>query len=720
MEHNIDRRQFLKYSAAGAGGLVIGYLMPPGMERAFADAPKTPGPNLNFTNNSLPNAFVKIGSDNSVKLIINKLEMGQGVFTSLAQLIAEELECDWKQIQCETAPVNPVYNHVFRPMQLTGGSSSVASSWEQHRMIGAMAREMLISAAAQKWDVPREQCHASNGSVHCKDKSATFGALAEAASSQPAPEKIRLKDPKHFKIIGKSMQRLDVDGKVNGQAIFGLDVKRPDMQYACLARPPFGAKLKSFNESAAKKIPGVTKVLKLGDIIAVVAQNTWSAKRGRDALEVQWNQDASQTSSKMMEKFKPLALQSGTPAKTDPQTHGVLKSSHKVETYEYEFPFLAHACMEPLNCTVDFNGQTAEIWSGHQAPTWDRAAAAKVLDIPPEKVSIHATFAGGGFGRRGSKTCDYVIEACQVARALKKPVKVVWTREDDMRGGYYRSLAYHRAQIGYTDKGKVTSWKHSIVVPSIMVGTPLAAMMKDGIDPTSVEGVADSPYTIPAFSVELHSPESAVPVLWWRSVGHTHTAYVMETLIDEIAAQMKRDPMALRKEWLKGSPRHMAVLHLLEQKSGWGKKPAKGHAFGLAIHQSFNSVVGHVVDVSLDGSDVRVHKVVSVVDCGTVVNPAGAKAQVASAIAYGLSACLFGEINVESGLSQQSNFHDYQVVRMNQMPAVDVHFVASSAAPTGLGEPGLPPIAPAVANAIFQLTRKRIRKLPFSKELAAT
>ena len=543
------------------------------------------------------------------------------------------------------------------------------------------------------------------------------------AATEAPPQDLKLKGTKDFKVIGQSAPRVDAIDKTTGKAIYGLDVKIPGMLYACIARAPFGAKLKSFKEADAKAISGVTQVVRFGDSVAVVASNTFAAKKGREALAADYDMTASEKISSpiIMQNYKELAKTKGTDVKKTGDADAAHSKAKSFIDAEFEFPYLAHACMEPMNCTIDYDGKSARLWSGHQMPTMDRMVAAKILELKPEQVEIKTTYAGGSFGRRGSKSADYVAEAAQLAKILKKPVKVVWLREDDMKGGYYRPMYYHRAKIGFDEKNNLSGWKHTIVGQSIMQNSPFAAMVKNGVDNTVVEGVSNLPYPVKDFAVDLHMPNHEVTTLWWRSVGHTHTAYVVETLIDEIAFKMKKDPFKMRKEMLKDSPRHMAVLELLEKKSGWGKtKPKKGHAFGVAIHESFNSVVGHVVEVALEGNEVLIKRVVSAVHCGYVVNPQGAKTQVEGAIVYGLSACLKGEITLEKGRVVQNNFNDYPVLRMSQMPKVEVHFVETDSAPTGLGEPGLPPIAPAVANAIFKLNGRRLRKLPFKKELAQT
>lgn len=709
---NTSRRTFIKQSAAITGGLVIGFQLPFGGRFALAQqaAAKVE-----------PNAFIRIGADNSVTVLVKHLEFGQGVLTSLPMLVAEELECDWARVRSEHAPAAPAYFHTAFGIQMTGGSSSISNSWEQLRTAGAMARTMLVQAAAQRWNTDAANCKVDKGIITGPGgKRATFGELAEAASKLPTPDKVALKPASAYKIIGKPTKRIDAPGKVNGSAIFGIDVTKkqvPNLHTAVVARAPvFGAKVKSFNSEKVSKIPGVTHVVEIGSGVAVVGKTYWAVKRGRDALTVEWDLGANSTLSTagLREQYRKLAEGPGLPAKKadDPEA---IKKAAKTVAGEFEFPFLAHAPMEPLNCTVELTADKCRIWSGTQFQTIDQGAAAKVAGLPPEKVEINTLIAGGGFGRRANPTSDYIVDAVEVAKAAKVPVKVVWSREDDIRGGYYRPMYLHKVDAGLDKDGKLVGWNHAIVGQSIIAGTAFEQfLVKDGVDATSVEGVADSHYAIPNFNVQLMTVPKAVPSLWWRSVGHTHTAFVMETVIDELAKAAGKDPLAFRKELLAKSPRHLAVLDMLAQKSGWGKPVEKGRALGLAIHESFGSVCGQVAEVSVDKDKIRVHKVTAVVDCGTVVNPLSAEAQVQSAIAYGLAAALYSEVTFKDGKVDQSNFHDYRVLRMDDMPRVEAHFIASTNAPSGLGEPGTPPIAPAVANAVAALTGKRLRKMPFT------
>ena len=707
-----SRRDFLKAGAVLAGGLVIGFWLPERQRLALAQgAPKPP---VN------PNAFLHIAKDGTVTVMVKHLEFGQGVTTSLPMLVAEELECDWTKVRARLAPAAPEFVHTAFGMQMTGGSSSVTNSWDQLRTVGAQARTMLVAAAAAQWKAKPAACRAEKGFVLGPGgRKASFGSLAVAAGKLPVPEKVALKGAKQFRVIGKPTRRIDSAEKVNATTVFGLDVKRPNLHTALVAHPPaFGAKVASFDARKVKSVPGVTHVVQISNGVAVVAKSFWAAKKGRDALEIQWNPDpgAALSTEDMRRQYAELAKQPGAVARkaADP---AALKAAAKTVVAEYEVPFLAHAPMEPLNCTVEVHGDSAEIWCGSQFQTVDHAAAAKALGLAPEKVRLNTMPAGGGFGRRANPASDYVIEACEIARDAKVPVKVVWTREDDIRGGYYRPMYVHRVEAGIDAQGAVVGWNHAIVGQSIIAGTAFEPyLVKDGIDDTSVEGVNDTPYDIANLAVTLHTVKSAIPTLWWRSVGHSHTAFVMETMIDELAAAAGRDPVAFRKAMLGKHPRHVATLELAAQKAGWGTPLPKGRARGIALHESFGSVCAQVAEVSVDDGAVKVHRVVAAFDCGLVVNPLTVQAQVQGAIAFGLTAALHGEITFKDGQVQQSNFHNYPVLRMNEMPMVEVHIVASASdRPTGVGEPATPPIAPAVANAIFALTGKRPRTLPLGK-----
>ncbi len=705
------RRKFLQSSAALGGGLVIGFYLPLRDRLAHAQpAPKAVA----------PNAFLRIGKDGSVTVMVKHLEFGQGVMTSLPMLVAEELECDWSRVRSELAPAGAEYAHTMFGMQMTGGSSSVVNSWDQLRTVGAQARTMLVQAAANQWKVKPAECRAENGSVIGPgDKKLAFGALAEAAAKLPVPEKVVLKPAKDFKIIGKPTRRIDAPDKVNGKAKFGFDLTAKDIPNLHVAlvlhAPMIGGELASFNPDKLKGLTGITHVVETRQYVAVVGKNFWSVKRARDLIEAKWVVDPKAPkadTARLRSEYSQLAAKPGKVAKKvgDP---ALVKTAAKIVSAEYDVPFLAHAAMEPLNCTVAYTGTSAEIWVGSQFQTPDQGAAAKTLGLTPDKVKLNTMLAGGGFGRRANPASDYIVEACEIAKEVKVPVKVIWTREDDMKGGYYRPAYVHKVEAGVDAAGKIVGWDHHIVGQSIIAGTAFESfMVKDGIDVTSVEGVADTPYDIPNFQCALTTPTKLVSSLWWRSVGHTHTAFVMETMIDELAFAAKADPVAFRKALLAKHPRVLKTLELAAEKSGWGKPSPAGRARGIAVHESFDSVCAQVAEVSIEKGQVRVHKVVAAMDCGLVVNPLTVEAQVQSAIVYGLSAALYGAITFKDGVVEQSNFHDYPVLRGHEMPVVEVHLVQGGERPTGVGEPGTPPIAPAVANAVFALTGKRVRSLP--------
>jgi isoquinoline 1-oxidoreductase beta subunit len=716
----LSRRDFLRATGAAGGGLMLAIALPPGGRFAHAqEAKKFIYP---------PAAFIRIGADDSVTILVNKLEFGQGVMTALPMLIAEELDCDWNKVRAEHAPAAQVYAHPGFGIQMTGGSMSVSSSWNQFRIIGASARDMLLTAAAQQWGVDKARLDTRDSvviEIGGKKRRASYGSLVEAAMKLAPPERIGVKaNPADWKLIGKPTRRIDAREKVTGKALFGIDQRLPNLRVAVVARPPvFGGKVKSFDPTKAKAIAGVEAVLPVavdrgGSGIAVVATGFWPAKQGRDALQIEWDLPAGVTTSEQLAQYRQLARAPGLLARG--QDAAAADAARTIEA-EYEFPYLAHAAMEPLNATVDLRPDRMTMWCGSQFQTIDQVLAAQAAGLKPEQVDLVTTFAGGGFGRRANPASDYVVEAVQVAKAMKQagidaPVKVIWSREDDMRGGYYRPLHVHRVTVGLDAGGKPVAWRHTIVGQSIVKGTAFEkVLLKNGIDALTTEGVVDTPYKLPNMQVAVHHPEVNVPVLWWRSVGHTHTAFVMETLIDELAAAAKQDPIAYRLALLDAKhARHRAVLTLVRDRSGWGKTPVpKGRARGVAVHESFGSVCAHVAEVSVENGAIRVHKVTSAVDCGTAVNPLTIEAQIQSALVYGLSAALYGRITLKDGRVEQSNFDSYPVLRMNEMPECSVHIVPSKEAPTGIGEPGTPPIAPAVANAVFALTGKRLRRLPF-------
>jgi isoquinoline 1-oxidoreductase beta subunit len=703
-----SRRTFLKASAAAGAALVVEFRFRP--EALAADG-------------LAPNAFVRIAPDNTVTIVAKHLEMGQGSHTGLATVLADELDADWSQVRVEAAPSDPTrYNNLsWGPVQGTGGSSSIANSWTQLRQAGATARAMLVSAAAEKWGVPAASLTVDKGVVSHPPtgRRATFGELSAAASSKPVPADVPLKDPKDWKLIGKEAPRVDSKSKTDGSARFTMDVYLPEMLTAVIARPPvFGATVKAVDKAAALKVPGVIDVVEVPAGVAVLGKGFWAARQGRAALRVEWDESKGERrgTDELLAEYKALAEKPGLNARREGDFAAALAGAAQKFEAVYEFPYLAHAPMEPLDCVVKLSGDRCEVWAGSQIPTLDQGTVAHVVGFSPEKVELHTLMAGGSFGRRATPVADVASEAASVAKAIagRQPVKLVWTREDDIRGGRYRPLFVHRFRAGLDASGRIVAWEHRIVGQSFLKGTPFAAMIKDGLDPTSTEGAHNLPYTIPNFACDLHSPDVGVPTLWWRSVGHTHTAFSTETFLDELAHAAKRDPFELRRELLKDHPRHRGVLELAATKAGWGTPLPKGQARGIAVQESFSTFVAQVAEVSLrkDGLP-KVERVVCAVDCGVAVNPDVIRAQMEGGIGFGLGAALWSEITLDKGRVVQSNFHDYKTLRIDEMPPVEVHIVPSAEPPTGVGEPGVPCIAPAVANAYFHLTGQRVRRLPF-------
>lgn len=736
MPVNVSRRRFVQ----GVGGLALGVCIGPAAAAASKKKAGAATPTA-----FAPNAFIRIGSDNSVTLIAKHVEMGQGTYTGLATLLTEELDAAWSQVRVEGAPADTKRygNTLMGGIQGTGGSNAIANSYEQMRRAGASARTMLVSAAAARWKVDAATITVSEGVVtHAPSgRKASFGELADAASRLRVPETVALKDPKDFKLIGRQkLRRQDSAAKTDGSAVFTQDIQLPGMLIAAVAHPPrFGATLKSFDAGKAKAIAGVVDVLRVPgfkggrDAVAVLARNTWVARQGRDALIVEWDETGAMQESTpdLLKRYRELAGKPGDVAQHEGDAAAALakvKGKSRIDA-EYEFPYLAHAAMEPLNCVTRFDGDGCEIWNGEQFQTVDQSAIAAHFKLAPDRITIHQLYAGGSFGRRANPVADYTVESVAIAKAAyekghKVPIKMVWMREDDMRAGYFRPMYLHRVSAAIDGKGEPLAWQQRIVGQSILRGTPLGGGIKNNIDWTSVEGSADA-YPFANVQIELHTTDVAVPVQWLRSVGHTHTAFVTETMIDALARSAAQDPVAYRRKLLSKAPRHLAALNLAAEKAGWNtplKAGAKGEkrARGIAVHESFNTVVAQIVEVTIkeDGS-VKVDRVVCAVHCGLAVNPDVIRAQMEGGIGFGLAAALHGEVTIDKGAVQQTNFHQYTMLRINEMPAVEVHIVPSADKPTGVGEPGVPPIAPAVANAIFAATGKAIRRLPIADQLRA-
>ncbi len=705
----VDRRIFLKTGLAGATGLVLGFYLP-GLSTALANATAAPA------SPAVLNAWVRVAPDDIVTIVISKSEMGQGVMTSLSMLAVEELECDWKNVRPEFAPVDKVYIDPVFGMQGTGGSQSIHSGWEPMRRAGATAREMLIAAAAQKWGVAASECHAEDGAVlhAATNRRATFGSLAEAAAKLPVPADVKLKDPSQFRLIGQPTKRLDTPIKVNGRAGFGIDVRRPRMLHAVVLRcPVFGGKVASFDATKAKAVPGVKDVVQISSGIAVVADNTWNALQGRNALAVKWDEgpNATLNSDTIRKQLVERARQPGVVARKEGDAATAMAGAAQQIEAVYEAPYQAHATMEPMNCTADVRADGVEIWAPTQMQTMSQGLAAQITGLKPEAVKIHTTFLGGGFGRRG--VSDFVGDAVETSKAMKVPVQVTWSREDDMQHDYYRPTSYIRLSAGLGADGWPVAFTARIACDSVMSWF-FPGTITNGMDASSTEGVADIAYEIPNILVDYQLVKSPIPLGFWRSVGASQNGFFSESFIDELAAAAKKDPYEFRRHLLAKSPRHLAVLNLAAEKAGWGSPLPKGVYRGIAMLRSFSTYVAEVAEVAVDSEKgrLKVQRVVCAVDCGRPVNPAIIEQQVMGAVIYGLSAGFKSEITIDQGRVVQTNFDDNPVLRMNEAPVVEVHIIQSAEGPTGMGEPAVPPVTPAVCNAIFAATGKRIRRLP--------
>jgi isoquinoline 1-oxidoreductase beta subunit len=700
----LTRREFLQAATAAGAGLVIGFTLP-----SCAGPPE--GPPLE------PNAWLRIGADESVLVIVDRSEMGQGVATSLPMLLAEELEADWTKIRFEFAPADPKYNNLLFGMQGTGGSSSIRAAYTALRKAGAAAREVLIAAAAQTWGVEASACRAEQGVViHTGGRRLTYGRLVATASTLPVPADPPLKEAKDWKILGTRVPRLDTPVKVDGSAQFGIDVKLPGMLVAVVARcPVFGGTVASFDGTAAQAVPGVRHVVQISSGIAVVADGYWPAITGRKALQVTWSEgpNAAVSSATISRLLAERAGRPGARARHDGNPDAALSAAARRVEVVYETPFLAHATMEPMNATAHVRPDGVDIWAPTQFQTGAHQLGASIGGVALEQVKVHTTYLGGGFGRRFE--LDFIQEALETSKAVGAPVKIIWSREDDVRHEWYRPASYHRVRTGLDGRGQPVAWTHRVVAPSIM-SRVFPDTVQNGLDGEAVEGAVEMPYGVPNVGVDYVMTDTGIPVGFWRSVNHSFNAFVVESVIDELAHAAGQDPYEYRRGLLAKAPRYLGVLELAATKAGWGSAPPAGRSRGIAVHKAFESYVAQVVEVSVgaDGT-VRAHRVVCAVDCGPVVNPDTVEAQMQSAIVYGLTAALYGEIDIDGGRVVQSNFHDYRMLRLAEMPVVEVFIVPSTDAQGGIGEPGTPPIAPAVCNAIFAATGKRIRKLPIGK-----
>jgi len=709
---HLDRRNFLIGGTVIGAGLFVGIRF---AQNRFGKVAET--------GNSLqPNAFVRVAPDDTVTVIIGKAEMGQGVYTGLAMVVAEELDVDPGRVRVEMAGADPAFNVPGTPLQFTGGSMSTSTTYQPLREAGAKARAMLLAAAAQRWKVDAAELRTEDGKVMFGSKSLKYGALADAASKLPVPESATLRDSANFRYIGKPQKRLDTPMKVDGSATFGIDVRLPGMLFAVIARPPVvGAKLLKSDDAAARAVPGVVDVREIPAGLAVYASNTWAAKRGREALIAEWDDGPNKTFSTANQRreYQRLMRTKGAVAGERGDARRALFTAAKFMDVEYELPYLAHSPMEPLNCLADVRADGCDLWLGTQMQGPDRDAVAQALGVDAATVKVHNQFLGGGFGRRAQRFSDVAVDAAHASRAVGKPVLVTSTREDDVRGLSYRPFVMSRVRAGVDAQGMPVAWHQVIASQGVLRGGWTDAFIpKDQpFDQSSTEGASDMIYDVPNLMVEAHDVVGPVPVLWWRSVGHSHTGFTVNVVLDELAVLGGQDPLELRRKLLAGKPRHLALLDAVANDSKWAEGAPAGRGRGVAIHESFGSIVAEIAEVSVEGGNVRVHKVWCAVDCGFAVHPEGVKAQMESAINYGLTAALYGEITFTDGKVDQSNFHDYQILRIHEAPEIHVTIVNSGERMGGAGEPGTPPIAPAVVNAIYAATGKRIRKLPITKNL---
>jgi isoquinoline 1-oxidoreductase beta subunit len=714
----MNRRGFLKVSAAAAGGLLVALYLDHPLSTAEAQAP----PAKVFP----PDAFVNIRPDGKVVIQVNRLEFGQGVQTSLPMVLADEMDADWSQVVGELAPAADVYKDPIFGIQMVGGSGSIAHSFQQYRELGAKVRTMLIVTAAARWGTTPDQCRTQDSVVHGPGgKTARYAELATDAAKQPVPATVKLKELSEFRLIGKRVRRLDAKAKGDGSQDFGLDLDLPGMKIAVVARPPvFGGRVKSIDDQDARALEGVREVFEIplmkGSGVAVVADRFWTAKQARDKLKIDWDLSGieHEDSTKLWASYKELSRKTGNIAvkRGDDGALDRIAPANRIEA-DYEFPFLAHAPMEPLNTTVRFDGKSAEAWAPSQFQTFDQMAIAQVLGLGPEQVAFHTRFAGGGFGRRATIDSHVPREAALIAKRMPgTPIKLIWSREDDIRGGYYRPMFAHRVEVGTGPDGMPLAWRHVIVGQSLVVGTPFAAMLiKDGVDDTAVEGVNDTSYNLPNMHLSAHHPTVNVPVLWWRSVGNTHTAFVMETLVDELATRAKMDPIEYRRKLLKPDAKKLrGALDLLAEKSAWRNRLPTGHAAGIACHESFGTGVALAVEVSIENKRPRIRRATVALDCGLAVNPLTIESQFQGGLAFGLTQLMAkGAITLKDGRVEQRNFDGFTPPYIMDAPlTVDVHIVPSTEAPTGCGEPPVPVISPAVVNALSKLTGKRYRSLP--------
>ncbi len=721
----LSRRGFLRVSFAAAGGLFVSLYLDPRLAR-HARGQEAPMPAAQKKVYP-PDAFVNIRPDGKIVIQVNRLEFGQGVQTALPMVLADELDADWSNVIANLAPAADVYKDPIFGIQIVGGSGSIAHSYQQYRELGAKTRAMLVAAAAERWNTTPDQCRTEASVVRGPNgQTATYAELASDAAKKPVPASVRLKNPSEFKLVGKNVRRLDSRAKCDGSLKFGLDLDLPGMKVAVVAHPPvFGGRVKRFVEDEARSIEGVRDVFEIplakGTGVAVVADKFWPAKQARSRLKIEWDVTGVEPadSTELWKSYRQLGQTAGKPAVSNGDAGAIEKIPAKDRIVaEYEFPFLAHTPMEPLNTTVRFDGDRAETWAGSQFQTFDQMAVAEVLGLKPEQVTFHTEMAGGGFGRRAVTDSHIQREAATIAKRLRgTPVKLVWTREDDVQGGYYRPMHFHRVEVGVGADGFPAAWRHVIVGQSLLAGTPFESFaIKNGVDETATEGTSDTHYNIPNLNVSVHHPKVNVPVLWWRSVGHTHNAFVMETLIDELATRARMDPIAYRRQLLKPEAKKLLrTLELLDKETAaWRNKLPRGRAFGVACHECFGTGVACAVDVSIENKRPKIHRATVAVDCGVAVNPLTIESQFQAGLSFGLTQLMAkGAITLKNGVVEQRNFDGYVPPYIVDAPIeVDVHIVPSAEAPTGCGEPPVPVISPAVVNALAKLTGKRYRTLP--------